>query len=173
MGGGAGATEGRRGGLPPRAPGLLGIISQVTATSRLSVLTAESPREPEARRGAGRPSSPPGDLVRSDFFLLFKRILSYHLASPAPPQYTAHNGFCFVFTISPPTNHLSDQFYLRPPPYFPLPPPPSKTPFFEVRHFTNHICCFSNCDLKKKKTLSHGYSSRRLFLPFPLLAGWG
>lgn len=124
------------------------IISQVTARSRLSVLTPKNPREQEGGREARGPFFLSGDLVRSGFFFFFlKRILSHHLASPAPPQCTAHNGFCFVFTIFPPTNHLSDQFYLLPPPYFPLsPPPPSKTPFSEVRHFTNHICCFSNCD---------------------------
>lgn len=54
------------------------------------------------------------------------------------------------------------------------PPPPSKTPFSEVRHFTNHICCFSNCDFfLTAPTPPHGYSCRRLFLPFPRLGGGG
>lgn len=151
-GGRRGRWGGRRRWPSPRRVlrGHWRIISQVTARGDF----LRSPRGTPASRGEGGgkrgdlfPLS--GDLVRSGFFssVLFKRILCHHLASPAPSQSTAPNGFCFVFTILPPTNHLSDQFYLRPPPYFPLPPPPSsKTPFSEVRHFTNHICCFSNCD---------------------------
>lgn len=126
------------------------IILQVTARSRLSVLTPKNPSEQEGgREGSEGTFFSFLETLSAvvSFFFFFKRILSHHLASPAPPQCTAHNGFCFVFTIFPPTNHLSDQFYLLPPPHFPLsPPPPSKTPFSEVRHFTNHICCFSNCD---------------------------
>lgn len=66
-------------------------ILQVTARSRLSVLTPKPERAEGGREARGPFLFLSGDLVRSDFFFLFlfflflfKRTLSHHLACPAP-----------------------------------------------------------------------------------------
>lgn len=169
---------GRRGGLPLCVlRGCWRIILQVTTRSRLSVLTPKNPSElREGEKLGDLFFSLTEDLVRSDFFFFF--FLRESSVTTSPPQHHHSvqliTGFALFLRSPPPTNHLSDQFYLRPPPYFPLsPPPPSKTSS-EVRHFTNNICCFSNCNFfEHPPPLPHGYSSRRLFLPFPRLGGRG
>lgn len=108
-------------------------------------------RKPCASRGRGPSEGAPGlpfleTLSAVNFFFSFPFLffLKESSATTSPPQlhHRVQGLLCFL-RFFPPTNHLSDQFYLRPPPSSPLsPPPPSQTPFSEVRHFTNPYMLF-------------------------------
>lgn len=113
---------------PPSAssgPGRTTLL--VTAPSGPGLPPAALARRREAH---GRPGTSRGALLRSHppppWF--FKRILSPPRLPSTTVPCSAPNGFCFVFYDFPPTNHLSDQFYLLPPPSFPLSPPPFRKP---------------------------------------------
>lgn len=149
--------RGRRGGGagPPSASSGLGTTTlRVTAPSALG-LPAGRPGAREGGADAGGTLSLPGDLVRSHFPSRPPPSGANPQAPPRLPSTAAVFGskrILLCFYDFPPTNHLSDQFYLLPSSLLPtLPSSPSETPFSEVRHFTNHICCFSNCDFFFKR----------------------
>lgn len=114
-GGGGGGWEESEVAFPWRS-GVSDEPGRVTP-SRLYTLSQELRK----RRGQG--SLPPlptlsGVLVRSDFFFL-----------PSTTSVQLLTGSALFLRLPPPpTNHLSDQFYLLPPPYFPLSPPPLPNP---------------------------------------------
>lgn len=109
--GGGGEWRGGEVAFPaPRPPGSAEKNIASDSPSGLGVpapKTLREPREGAERGGTWSPLS--GDLVRSEFFFflsfpfLFERILSHHLASPAPPPCA---GFALFFTILPPNESL-------------------------------------------------------------------
>lgn len=146
--------EGRRGGLPLRVlRGCWRIILQVTTRSRLSVLT---PKNPSELREGGKLGDLfffffflTGDLVRSDFFFFFLKDSS---VTTSPPQHHHSvqliTGFALFLRSPPPNQRITCQinfiFALLPTSHSPL--LPHRKPSSEVRHFTNNICCFCNCN---------------------------
>lgn len=106
------------------------------------------------------------------FFLLFKRFLS------PPPQYhqcTAPNGFRFVFTTPPShppriTCQINFTFSLLPTSHSPLLPSQTPSPRLDILQASYAVIRIVTFSFTPS---SHIYSSRRLFLPFPRLAGRG
>lgn len=116
------------------------IILQVTARSRLSVLTPKNPSEQEGVRDAkGLFFFLFGDIVRSDFFFFF--FLRESSVTTSFPQHHHSvqliTGFA-LFLRFPPNESLVRSILSSSSSLLPtLPSSPSQTPFSEVRHFTN------------------------------------